>query len=246
MSRDELDPALRRLLAVHRAVEADRRPVASTSAAAEPSGDVASGDLALPAPAWPAASLPDILRRRRSRYAFARRPLDVEVIGSLLGGALGVSRRIPAYGDPEHPLGVAPCSGGLGAVHAYLVAARVTGIAPGVYRYRTSTHTLRPVPGAAPEELAQAYEQPEFAERAAASLLLTVELGRAVVRYGARHYRVLHIDAGIATQNLYLVATALDLACCAVAGFTEAPLRHLAALPDTELPALLFPIGWRH
>jgi len=136
------------------------------------------------------------------------------VIGSLLGDALGVSRPT------------------------------VTGIASGVYRYRMSTYTLRTVPDAAPEELAQAYEQPEFAERAAASLL-TVELGRAVTRYGARHYRVLHIDGSIATQNLYLVSTALGLACCAVAGFAEAPPRGVArdqaarpAVPDRMAPLI--------
>lgn len=140
------------------------------------------------------------------------------MIGSFLGDALGASRPT------------------------------VTGIAPGVYRYRMSTYTLRTVPDAAPEELAQAYEQPEFAERAAASLLLTVELGRAVTRYGARHYRVLHTDGSIATQDLYLVSTALDLACCAVAGFAEAPPRGVArdqaarpAVPDRMAPLIT---GW--
>jgi hypothetical protein len=83
---------------------------------------------------------------------------------------------------------------------------------------------------------------------AAASLLLTVELGRAVTRYGARHYRVLHIDGSIATQDLYLVSTALDLACCAVAGFAEAPPCSVArdqaarpAVPDRMAPLIT---GW--
>ena len=68
----ELGLALRRLLAVHHAVEADRRPAAAAPAAApESSGDLVFGDLALPT----AASLPDVLRWRRSQYAFARQPL---------------------------------------------------------------------------------------------------------------------------------------------------------------------------
>lgn len=242
MSDDELDPALRRLLAAHRALETDREPDAS---APNPIGEPFGG-LPLPAATLPpSASLRDMLLRRRSRYAFARRPLDAAVIGSLLGGALGVSRRVSAHGGLDYPLGVAPSSGGLNAVTVYLVADRVAGVPSGVHRYRPSTHTLQAVPGAAPDGLAQGYEQPEFAERAPASLLLTVDVHRAVARYGARHYRVLHIDVGIAAQNLYLVATALDLSCCAVAGFVEEPLRRLAALPETELPALLFPIGWR-
>jgi nitroreductase len=65
---------------------------------------------------------------------------------------------------------------------------------------------------------------------------------------------VLHIDMGIATQNIYLVSTALGLACCAVAGFAEAPPRGVArdraarpAVPARMAPLITgWPLGHRY
>lgn len=110
------------------------------------------------------------------------------------------------------------------------MAARVTEIAPGVYRYQMSTHTLRTVPGTAPDELAQAYEQPEFAERAAAGLLLTVELGRAVPGITECCTSTWNRDAE-PLPGVHRTGSG-----CAVAGFTEAPLHRLAALPEPNCP----------
>ncbi|MGQ0777788.1 MAG: nitroreductase family protein [Pseudonocardiales bacterium] len=50
---------------------------------------------------------------------------------------------------------------------------------------------------------------------------------------------------GIALQNLYLVATALELAGCAVTGFDDHALAQLLRLPDTMFPTVLFPFGRR-
>jgi nitroreductase len=51
------------------------------------------------------------------------------------------------------------------------------------------------------------------------------------------------VDTGIAVQNLYLVATALGLWCCAVAGYCDATARQLLQTEDRELPTLLFAVA---
>jgi nitroreductase len=51
------------------------------------------------------------------------------------------------------------------------------------------------------------------------------------------------VDTGIAAQNLYLVATALGLACCAVSGYRDDPLAALLGLGAVEIPTILFPVG---
>jgi SagB-type dehydrogenase family enzyme len=75
------------------------------------------------------------------------------------------------------------------------------------------------------------------------TLALVARLDTTLGRYPVRHYRTLHVDTGIAAENLYLVATALGLACCAVSGFHDTALTELLRLPSGRFPVLLFPVG---
>jgi SagB-type dehydrogenase family enzyme len=198
----------------------------------------------LPPAEQPDADLVDVLRRRRSAYSFAPRPLRLDALGALLGLAVGVQRFVSAYGADRHPLGMAPSAGGLPCLRAYAVVRSAENVEPGVYRYDAAAHELvERVPGDPGSALAEAYLQPEFAERAPVTLALTARLDVAFGKYPLRHYRTLHVDAGIAAQNLYLVATALGLSCCAVAGYDDEALAALLRLPDAEIPTLLFPTG---
>ena len=77
-----------------------------------------------------------LVHARRSRYDFdPSGELSVDSVGTLLGTALGLGRRIEAYGDREYPLSVAPTAGGLRTRDTFLFATRIAGIRPGIYRY---------------------------------------------------------------------------------------------------------------
>ncbi len=86
-------------------------------------------------------------------------------------------------------------------------------------------------------------------------ILLVARLDTTLVKYPIRHYRTLHVDAGIALQNLYLVATALELAACAVTAFAvtafavtafdDYAVTQLLELPDSMFPTVVFPFGRR-
>lgn len=169
--------------------------------------------------------------------------MELETAGTLLHTALGLSRRVHTPDGDERALSRSPSAGGLGGVRAYLAARSVRGVEAGVHRYLPEAHALEPVADARPDRAAAAYLQPEFAERAAATIILTVDVRPGLARYGVRHYRMMHVDAGIAAQSLYLVATGLGLAACTVAGFREHEVRAWAGLVRTELPVLLFPVG---
>jgi SagB-type dehydrogenase family enzyme len=200
-----------------------------------------------PLPA-PSTSLPepltDALWRRRSHYAFADRPLSISALSTLLRLAVGVSRTVPAYGVDDHPLSLAPSAGGLRSLTTYVIVSRDGEQARGVYAYDPVGHTLVQGSDADPREaLASTYVQPEFATRAPVSLAFAAHLDVALAKYPPRHFRTLHVDAGIAAQNLYLVSTALDLACCAVSGFHDDKLAALLRLPPASIPMLLFPVG---
>lgn len=111
----------------------------------------------------------------------------------------------------------------------------------GVYQYCAAAHALAELATGDPRpQLRKVYVQPEFAERAAVTVILAARVRRALAKCPVRHYRTLHVDTGIATQNLYLVATALGLRCCAVTGYCDAAARQLLQLDDREFPTLLF------
>ncbi|EIE97954.1 SagB family peptide dehydrogenase [Saccharomonospora glauca] len=192
----------------------------------------------------PKAGLVATLARRHSSYSFSDDPLALSVLSALLRFSMGVQRFVPAYGVEQYPLSMAPSAGGLDILRAYAVVRRVEGLDHGVYRYEPTSHALvqltdtDPGPG-----LERAYLQEEFVWQPAASVAITARLDVAFDKYPLRHYRTLHVDSGVAVQNLYLVATALGLAGCAVAGFDDAAVGTLLGLAENEIPTMLFATG---
>lgn len=198
---------------------------------------------ALPDPWIPATDLADALRRRRSGYALGGAITSAE-LATLLGSTLGVGRRLAAHGREDHPLSISPTAGGLRSLEAHVVVRDVDGVDPGVLRYDLESHSLVAVrTGDMTRALASVVTQQEFAERAAAVVALVGRLDVAFGRYPLRHYRTLHVDAGVAVQSLYLVGTALGLSCCAVAGYDDAACDGLLGLGDEALTLVLFAVG---
>lgn len=201
--------------------------------------------IALPAPHGIDDGMSSLLHARRSRYDFDQEAsLPLSTLASLLGNAVGIGRRVEAYGDARHPLGLAPTAGGLRSREVYVFAARVDGLEPALYGYDMDdhcVHTLRagdPVPA-----LSGLYAQPEFAHRPAVTIALTARLDVALQKYSIRHYRTLHVDAGIAVQNLYLAATGLGLAVCAVSGFDDHSADTVLGLGPHAITTMMIAAG---
>lgn len=200
----------------------------------------ASGDVPLPPPAALPGALADTLLQRRSRYAFGPDPLGLDTVSALLRWALGVQRTVAG----GHVLRMAPAARGLPSLRVHLVVSRAGELAAGVYEYQRQHDVLSRVAAGDPP-LRQVFVQPEFADRAPAMVALSGRLGVVLAKYPPRHYRTVHVDAGVAIQNLYLVATALGLSGCAVAGFHDAAMARLLRLPAGDIPLMMFPIGYR-
>lgn len=225
-----------RALAVHRLLNAQRPVPAQPLPLAR--------NIPLPDVHPPKAGLVATLARRHSSYSYSGEDMSLSTLSALLRFSMGVQRFVPAYGVEEYPLSMAPSAGGLDILRAYAVVRRVEDIEPGVYRYEPVSHELVELsdddPGPA---LSTVYLQEEFAWEAAATVAITARLDVAFDSYPLRHYRTLHVDTGVAVQNLYLVGTALGLACCAVAGFDDTSLGTLLGLPENEIPTMLFAAG---
>lgn len=220
---------------------------------------VGSGSSPVPVPeaGLPAAHLDEVLAARRSSYRYGAAPVALTDLAALLRAALGVQRTVRLPDGQARALSVAPSAGGLPSLAAYVVvrgpgvggssAGPEPGSVPdGVYRaeLRTDEPSLVPVRvGDATAFLTRALDQPELAERAAVVVALVARLDTTLGRYPARHYRTLHLDAGVALGHLYLATTALGLPGVAVMGYDDTAFDALLDLPEDQLTAVLFAAG---
>jgi SagB-type dehydrogenase family enzyme len=113
-----------------------------------------------------------------------------------------------------------PRMGGLDVFSFYLAVRRCDGLPPGFYRYCPVEHVLEPV-SVATEYLSQTFIQAGSALGASDCppdivVKLVVDIARASQAYERIAYRLALLNAGMIMQTMYLAATALCLATCAI------------------------------
>ncbi len=181
-------------------------------------------------------SLDSALWARRSTREFADRAIALADVAQLLWAAQGVNR-------PDGRR-TAPSAGATYPLEVYLLAARVDGLEPGLYRYRPATHDLVGA-GAAVRvaDLPDVALRQEWMTRAAAVVAFAAEYGRTTPRYSARAERYVPMEVGHAAQNVYLEAAALGLGTTFVGAFDDAGVARVLALPAAQRPLGLMPVG---
>ncbi len=200
----------------------------------------------LPEAALPPADLGAVLAARRSSYRYGASPLPLTDLAALLRGALGVQRTVRLPDGQPRALSAAPSAGGLPSLATYVVVRGPGDLPAGVHHVdlRADEPALVPVRAGDPTPfLARALDQPELAERVGAVVALVGRLDTTLATYPARHYRTLHVDAGVALGHLYLAATALGLPGVAVMGFDDTAFDALLDLPGDRFTAVLFAVG---
>lgn len=203
--------------------------------------------VALPAPAALDAPLGATLQRRRSRRDFTGEPIDRGQLATLLHYACGVTGSTPGYGYQSLPLRTFPSSGGLQAPEVYLSVQAVAEVAPGIYHYHPTDNALELLrPGQhGPLLAALSFQQP-YVAAAAVTFLGTGCFDRLRWKYGQRAYKYMCMDVGYLGQNLYLVAEAMGLGACAIAGFVDDAMERLLDIDGrNEMILLLTAVGVR-
>jgi SagB-type dehydrogenase family enzyme len=180
-------------------------------------------------------TLEDALRRRRSTRAFAPEALHLAEAAQLLWAAHGITgpdgKRTTPSARAVYPLEV------------YLVARRVTGIEPGVYRYFPEDEGLAQV------QLVHLADSDSLAPRQAfvamvpAVLVVVSNDELAAEKLGARAERWAAMEAGFVVQNVYLEATALGLGTVMVGGFDESAVARALRLAPRRTPLAVLPLG---
>jgi SagB-type dehydrogenase family enzyme len=77
------------------------------------------------------------------------------------------------------------------------------------------------------------------------AIVLSARWDRPIAKYGERSYRIVALDAGHLAQNILLVATALGVAGCPIAGFHDDALAaELGLDPREESPLYVITLGY--
>ncbi len=166
-------------------------------------------------------ALPTTIIRRRSTRRFTGRDLELDALAKILDfGGRATSRRPHAITQvPE-------------LLETFVIVQGITGLVPGIYRYRTREHDLIPVRlGAFRHQTCHFCLGQELGRDAAAVVVHTAHLPRALEAYGERAYRYLHMDAGVIGQYMNLAAVHLGQGASGIGGFYDDEINELLGLP---------------
>jgi SagB-type dehydrogenase family enzyme len=206
------------------------------------SGSQALEVVKLPPPSYKGAmSVEEALKQRRTVRRFAAKGLDLKQVGQILWGADGIS-------DPRG-YRTAASAGATFPMEIYLVAGErgVSGLTPGVYRYRPEDHSLELAgKGDVRQAVARASLHQSWMAEVPVMVVIAAEFRRCTARYGQRGVMYTHMEAGHVGTNVFLQAEALGLGAGIVGAFDDKGLAQALKLPGNHEPLLVMPVGYKY
>ncbi len=164
--------------------------------------------------------LTSVLEHRRSIREHGAQPVTRDQLGELLYRAVGLRRvNLDRRGETEaRPY---PAGGAIYETEVYVIVHRCEGLEAGLYCYRPDDHSLHLVAPRSPElegllKLAAAGAM--ISTPPQVLLVLTARFARMAWKYETIAYATMLKHVGVIFQTLYLVATAMGLAPCALGG----------------------------
>jgi SagB-type dehydrogenase family enzyme len=206
----------------------------------EPQAQPSSPDtILLPEPQRSGAmSLEQALAERRSVRDYKDEPLTLAEVGQLLWAAQGVT-------DPAG-FRTAPSAGALYPLEIFVVVGNVDSLPPGAYRYDPGRHALiRTAEGDRRNALAGAALGQSSIRDGAVVVVFAAVYERITEKYGERGIRYVHMEAGHASQNVYLQAVSLGLGTVTIGAFYDDRVKDVVGFKDDEVPLYLMPVGKR-
>jgi SagB-type dehydrogenase family enzyme len=204
-----------------------------------------------PVAAIPAgATLHRVLDERRSVREHGAVPISVAELGAFLFHSARVREVVPgeAWLGPSSRRPY-PSAGAVYELELYLVVDRCAGLAPGFYRYDALEHGLVPIaaPGADTEAMLAAATAANGAGcRPQVLLAISSRFGRVAFKYAGIAYALTLKNLGALYATMYLVATALGLAPCALGVGDSRRFARLAGVdPYVEAGIGEFMLGSR-
>lgn len=182
------------------------------------------------------ASVEKTMNLRRSVRKYRDTPLSLAELSQMLWAAQGITN--------ERGLRTAPSGGALYPLELYVVAGKVEGLSPGVYRYIPKDHSLTMTrEGDLRAALTAATMKQNYVGDAPASLVFCAVYERITKKYGERGVRYAHMEAGHAAQNVYLQGVSIGLDTVVVGAFDDKAVKSLIPENPDEDPLYIMPLG---
>lgn len=156
----------------------------------------------------------DALHGRRTERGFAREPVSLGALATVVRWTWGATERVERAELGPFLLKTSPSGGARHPIECYVAARRVAGVEPGVYHYSVQADALDRVGGpVSDDEAEELFAHQPWVRDAAALFFMSAVVERSMWKYKHSHaYRVLLLDAGHLGQTFHLVCTALGLA----------------------------------
>lgn len=167
-------------------------------------------------------SLKKALQERKSSRQFSDSPISLIKVSTLLYFSAGLKDKNKLLQTNRFY----PSGGGRYPLEIYLIVLNVQGLPKGVYHYYLKSHCLEELFLIKTFALKEYIIHPWF-KHATCFIIISAMFKRTTVKYGDRGYRLVLEEAGHMGQNIYLLSSALNLACCGIDGYIDDQLNKL-------------------
>jgi SagB-type dehydrogenase family enzyme len=181
-----------------------------------------------------------VVARRSIRHHDDERPLTLDQLAEFLA-RVQLAKNIRADDDGQELVGRPyPCGGGIGELEVYPLVQRCAGLAPGLYHYDSVGHRLELMPGGRPAARVVAYARAAaaMAGQPQVVLVVTARVQRLMWKYEGMSYAMVLKHTGVLTELMYLVATAMNLAPCALGAGDATAFAALSGLDPLVEPSV--------
>ena len=191
----------------------------------------------LPSPQYNSnMSVEKALQTRRSIRAFSDEPLTIKEVSQLLWATQGVT--------DERGFRTSPSAGALYPLEVYIATGNVTDLTDGVYKYNPYGHEIEKVlNGDKRTELFQAALKQVSVKHSALVIVISAIYERTTAKYGKRGIRYVHMEAGHATQNVFLQSVSLGLGMVVIGAFQDSKVSEVLKMSQNEKPLYIIPVG---
>ncbi len=191
----------------------------------------------LPEPASDSGiSIEEAIESRRSIRTFSSESISLTELARLLHSAQGITS--------DYGFRAAPSAGATFPLSVFVIAENVDSLEAGIYMYEPSNESLTAVSmGNFLDKLSDAALGQTYVKDAPAVIAITAEYSITTSVYGNRGRIYVHMEAGHASQNIYLQCTAMGLGTVAVGAFSNSTVSEILSLTINETPLYLMPVG---
>lgn len=182
-------------------------------------------------------SIEKAISNRRSVRNFSYGAVTLKDVSQILWAAQGITGKKKGYR-------AAPSAGASYPLMVYVVVGNVEGLSEGIYRYDPKKHELIQT---GRKDVRKDLSSASFGQSCVAEgsvvIVFSAVYNRVTNRYGKRGVRYVDMEAGHASENIYLQAESLGLSTVAVGAFTDKEVKKIIGMPFEETPLYIMPIG---